>query len=299
MTILVTGATGGQGGSVARHLLTAGFAVRALTRNPDSPGAIALADEGAQVVAGDLNDRASLDRAIKGCEGVFGVTNFWEHFAEEEPQGINLIESVADAGIDFFILSTLPNALELSGGELPVPHFDIKAHLEQRARETDVPTAFIHVAFYYENFLNFFPPQKQEDGSYAIGFPQGDTRLAAVSVTDVGGVVRPMFENPDTYAGEVVGVVGDDRPPADYAAAMSDVLGRDVRYQHIPRDVFAGFGFPGADDIANMFDLYSRFIPNRQADWDRSRAMFPEIKSFHSWMEDNREAFEALLDAEQ
>jgi uncharacterized protein YbjT (DUF2867 family) len=291
MTILVTGATGGQGGSVARHLLNAGFQVRALTRNPDSDKATALADAGAQVVAGDLADRSSLDRALNDCDGVFGVTNFWEHFTAEEEHGTNLIEAVAGAGVDFFVFSTLPAMYELSGHELSVPHADIKAKLEQRARETDVPTAFVSVAFYYENFLSFFPPQRQDDGSYAFGFPQGDTPLAAVSVDDLGGVVVPMFENAEAYAGKLVGVVGDDLPPAEYADIMSAVLQQRVVYHHIPREVFAAFEFPGADDLANMFDFNSRFIPNRQADLEQSRSMFPAIRTFQTWLEGNREKF--------
>jgi uncharacterized protein YbjT (DUF2867 family) len=295
MTILVTGATGGQGGSVARHLLTAGYRVRALTRNPDSDKAKALADVGAQVVAGDLSDRASLDRALNSCTGAFGVTNFWEHFAAEEEHGINLIEAVAGAGVDFFVLSTLPNAYDLSGQALSVPHFDIKAKLEQRARETDTPTAFVHVAFYYENFLAFFPPKRQDDGSFALGFPQGDTPLAAVSVDDIGGVVAPMFENAESYVGKVVGVVGDVLPPAEYAEAMTDVLGRRVEYNHIPREVFAEFDFPGADELANMFDFYRRFVTDSQAPLDQSRSMFPAIRTFRAWLEDSKDKFEGIL----
>jgi uncharacterized protein YbjT (DUF2867 family) len=295
MTILVTGATGGQGGSVARHLLTAGFQVRALTRNPDSDKAKALADAGAQVVAGDLADRASLDRALNGCDGAFGVTNFWEHFAAEEEHGTNLIEAVADAGVDFFVLSTLPNAYDLSGQALSVPHFDIKAKLEQRARDTDTRTAFVHVAFYYENFLAFFPPRRQDDGSFAFGFPQGDTPLAAVAVEDLGGVVAPMFENTEGYAGQVVDVVGDVLPPAEYAETMSDVLGQRVVYNHIPREVFAEFDFPGADDLANMFDFYRRFVTNSQPQLEQSRSLFPEIRTFRAWLEDSKDKFEGIF----
>ena len=139
-TILVTGATGAQGGSVARHLLERGrFAVRALTRNPGSEAANALRDAGAEVVQGDLNDPASLRAALAGCYGCFGVTNFWEHFGGEEEQGRNLIDAVAASDIQHFVFSSLPHVSKPTGGELDVPHFDIKARVEDYAREKDLP----------------------------------------------------------------------------------------------------------------------------------------------------------------
>jgi uncharacterized protein YbjT (DUF2867 family) len=130
-TILVTGATGAQGGSVVRHLLERGsYAVRALTRNPDSEGARALAKQGVEVVAGDLDHADSLRAALDGCYGAFGVTNFWEHFDGEAQQGRNLVDAVADAGIRHFVFSTLPNVKQLTDGEIEVPHFDIKGEME-------------------------------------------------------------------------------------------------------------------------------------------------------------------------
>jgi uncharacterized protein YbjT (DUF2867 family) len=295
-TILVTGATGAQGGSVARYLLERGaFAVRALTRNPDSDAAKALAAAGAEVVRGDLDDAASLRAAVASCHGVFGVTNFWEHFEAEHRHGVNLIDAVAESDVRHFVLSTLPSAHDISGGELSAPHLDIKAKLEAYARERGLPATFVHVAYYFENFASWFVPRRQEDGTYAFGFPQGDTPLAGVAVEDVGGVVAPIFERRDEFLGRTVGIVGDDLTGDEYAAVMGRVLGRPIAYHHIPREVFAGFGFPGADDLANMFDFNRRFIPNRQADLAESRALFPQIQSFDRWMEANRARFEAAL----
>jgi uncharacterized protein YbjT (DUF2867 family) len=283
--ILVTGATGAQGGSVARFLLQRGqFAVRALTRNPDSAAAQALREAGAEVVRGDLGDRASVDAALEGCYGVFGVTNFWEHFGGEVEHGNNLIDAVAAAGVQHFVFSTLPDYHALSSGELSVPHCDIKAALERRVREMGLPATFVHVAFYYENFATFFPPQPQEDGSFGIGFPQGDTPLAAVSVEDVGGVVAAIFEQRDRFLGQKVGVVGDDLPVHAYADAMSRGTGRRIAYQHVPREVFASFGFPGAEELANMFDCQRRFIPQRTADAAISRELNPGMRTFDTWM---------------
>jgi uncharacterized protein YbjT (DUF2867 family) len=284
--ILVTGATGAQGGSVARHLLARGrFAVRALTRNPDSPAAKALRDAGAEIVRGDLDDREALRAAVEGCYGVFGLTNFWEHFHAEERHGANLIEAVAASDVQHFVMSTLPSYLALNGGELPVPHCDIKARLEEQARAAGLPVTFVHVAFYYENFGTFFPPQPTGDGGYAFGFPQGDTPLAAVSVEDVGGVVASIFEQRDRFLGQKVGVVGDDLPCAAYAASMSRRTGRSIAYGHVPREVFAGFGFPGAEELANMFDTQRRFIPQRTADVEISRELYPGMRTFDTWME--------------
>lgn len=290
--ILVTGATGAQGGSVARHLLAdGGYIVRALTRNPDSDKAVALKNAGAEVVKGDQGNPDSLRSAVDGCYGVFGVTNFWEHFDKEYELGKNLVDAVAGGEVRHFVFSTLPPAEKISGGELPVPHFDIKAKLEDYSRELNLPATIIHVAFYYENWLSFFPPQEQEDGSWTFGFPQGEIPLAAVSVEDTGGVVATIFNDPERFIGRTVGIVGDDLPPAEYAEIMSRILGKRVVYNHIDRETFASFGFPGADDLANMFDFNRRFIPNRQKDLEESKSLYSGMQRFESWLKDNKDKF--------
>jgi uncharacterized protein YbjT (DUF2867 family) len=295
-TVLVTGATGAQGGSVARYLLDRGqFAVRCLTRNPDSDKARALQQAGAEVVAGDLDSSASLRAALDGCWGVFGLTNFWEHFGKEYEQGKNLIDAVAESGAEQFVLSTLPGYHKLSGGALAVPHCDIKAQLEDYTRERGLPATFVHVAFYYENFLTYFPPQAQKDGTFAFGFPQGDTPLAAYSVEDTGGIVAPLFERPDEFQGRTIGVVGDDRSCAEYAEIMTRVLNKPVAYNYIPREVFASFGFPGAEELANMFEVQRLHIPERKADLEESRRLYPGVRSFEQWLTTNKDRFAGIL----
>lgn len=290
--ILVTGATGAQGGSVARHLLAdGGYAIRILTRNPDSDKAVALKNAGAEVVKGDQEDIESLRAAVDGCYGVFGVTNFWEHFDKEYELGKNLVDAVAGGDVEHFVFSTLPPAKKISGGELSVPHFDIKAKLEDYSRELKLPTTIIHVAFYYENWIGFLPPQEQEDGTWTFGFPQGDTPLAAVSVEDTGGVVAAIFNDPERFIGRMVGIVGDDLPPAEYAEIMSRILGKKVVYNHIERETFASYGFPGADDLANMFDFNRRFIPNRLRDLEESKSLYSGIQRFESWLKNNKDKF--------
>lgn len=294
--ILVTGATGAQGGSVARHLLARGrFGVRALTRNPASEAARALTAAGAEVVQGDLADRASLRAALKGCYGAFGVTNFWEHQERERELGKNLVNALAGSEVEHAVLSTLPYAKKLTSGALPVPHFDIKGEMEEYARSLGLPATYVHVAFYYENFLTVYPPRPGEDGRYHFGFPQGETSLAAVSVEDIGGVVAVIFERPGEYLGKRVGIVGDDRPTAAYALAMTRASGKPVVYDFIPRETFAAFGFPGAEDLANMFEFQRTRVPSRRDDLEESLNLYPGLRSFEAWLGGNRERLLAAL----
>jgi uncharacterized protein YbjT (DUF2867 family) len=298
--ILVVGATGSQGGSVARNLIARGkFDVRALTRKPDSPAAAALRDLGAEVVQGDLDDPPSLKAALEGCYGVFGVTNFWEHYGKEAEQGRNLVRAVADAGVGHFVFSTLPPIEKATNGALRSPHFDIKAELEDYARSLNIPATFVHVPFYFDNFLYFFPPRKAEDGSYQFGFPQGDTPLAAMAVEDVGRVVAPIFEQPERYIGKVIRLAGDELPAAKYAEIMTRQLGVDVRYSHVPRETFAALGFPGAEDLADMFEFYRLHMPSRVGDIAEGRAVAPEIQNFETWLSRNAGKMRKALGIDQ
>jgi uncharacterized protein YbjT (DUF2867 family) len=294
--ILVIGATGAQGGSVAYHLLSGGkFTVRCLTRNPNLEKALKLKEAGAEVLKGELEDGGGLQTAMAGCHGVFGVTNYWEHFDKEYQQGKNLVDAVAAAKVSHFVFSTLPYASKISNGTLKVPHFDTKGQLEEYARGLSLPVTFVHVAFYFENFLSYLPPQKKDDGTYAFGFPQGDTPLAGVAVADIGGVVVALFDRPREFLNKTVGIVGDDLPSQQYANIMTRVLGKMVVYDYIPREVFASFNFPGAEDLANMFEFNRLYIPNRAADLAESRLLYPKMQTFESWLRTNAQEFERLL----
>jgi len=298
--ILVTGATGAQGYSVAKALLeTDQWVVRCLTRNVGREKAKELQEAGAVLVEGDLDDKGSLMQAMEGCYGVFGLTNFWEHFEKEYQQGRNLIDAVHASGISHFIYSGLPGYQALSGGKLSVPHCDIKAALEEYTRGLGIPSTFIHIAFYYENFLSFFPPLREGDGAFYFGFPQGDTPLAMASPEDMGPIVALVFDHPDHYMGKTVGVVGEDRSCKEYASIMSRVLGVTVRYRYVPRDVFAGLGFPGAEELANMFDVQRLHIPHRKGDLMNSWYMNPRMQSFEIWLRRNKKKFYQLLKEEE
>ena len=296
--ILVTGATGAQGGSVVKHLLKRKnqYQIKCLTRATDSDSAKQLAIHGIEVVQGNLADEQSLIKAMKDCQYVFGVTNFWEHFDTELQHGYNLIDAVASSSIEHFVLSTLPSADKLSGGTLSVPHFETKAKMEAYCRtKTGFNYTFVHPAFYFENFLYFFPPQKREDNTYQFGFPQGDTPLAGIAIEDLGGIVCPIFDNPTTYVGKTVGAVSEDLTGYQYADAMTKVLGVKVHYNDMPREVFASFGFPGAEDLANMFTLNKLYIPNRAEEIKLSHQLYPEIKNFSQWLTENKDKFQQIL----
>jgi uncharacterized protein YbjT (DUF2867 family) len=291
-TILVTGATGAQGGSVARHLLQQGnFNVRCLTRNPASEAALALQSKGAEIVKGDLSDKDTLSAAMEGCYGVFGVTNFWEHFGGEQQHGLNLVDAVEAANIEHFVFSTLPSAEQLSGGTLSVPHFETKAAMENYSRSKDLAATYVHPGFYFENFLSFFPPMKMENGAYGFGFPQGNTPLAAISIEDLGGIVNTIFNNPSKYIGQLIGAVSEDLSPTKYAETMTKVLNHTIKYNDIPREVFASFGFPGAEDLATMFTCNKLHILERKEDQKVSHEMYSGIKGFEQWLTENKEKF--------
>jgi uncharacterized protein YbjT (DUF2867 family) len=247
-------------------------------------------------VKGDLDDRASLDAALQGVYGVFGVTNFWEHFDREAEQGRNLVEAVAAAkNVQHFVFSTLPPIANVTNGELRSPHFDLKAEHEERAKQLGIPATFIHVPFYYENFLAFFPPRPVGDGTFQFGFPQGDTPLAAMSVEDVGRIVAPIFEQPEQYIGKVLKLAGDELPPTEYAETMSKQVGREIRYAYVPRETFAAFGFPGAEDLADMFEFYRVHMPSRLTEVDQCRAIAPELQSFSTWVAKNEGGLKKAL----
>lgn len=296
LRIFVVGATGAQGGSVARHLLHAGsYRVRGLTRHPGSPAARELARLGAEVVEGDLSDPAALRAALRGCDGAFGVTDYWEHFERELEHGRNFVDALIASDVQHAVISTLPHAKLLSGGRLAVPQLDTKGRIEEYARTAGLPATYVHIAFYYENFLERFSPRRQRDGSYVLGLPQGSTPLAAVAAEDVGGVVAAIFAESFWYRDKVVGIVGDDLRCDEYAQAMHRVLGRPFAYRYVAHDAFAALGFPGARALADMFEFNRQYIPNRRVDLAKSRELYPEIRPFERWLRNQLPAFERAL----
>ena len=298
-TILVVGATGIQGGGVARHLLRWGtIKVRCMTRRPESEPAKLLQQQGAEIVQADLDDPASLKRAVHNCIAVFGVTNFWEAYLREYDQGVNLIDAAAEAGVGHLVLSTLPSSRKISRDLMDLPHFETKARMEEYAQLQHVPFTFVHVAFYYENFLNYFPPLRQPDGSYTFGFPLGDAHLGAVAGDDIGGVVAAILHGRTEFVNQTVEIIADEMPAEEYAEMMSRVLRQKVRYRHVPRETYASQGSAGARELADMFEFLRVYTPSRRAHISACRQLFRDLMSFEVWLNTNARKFHTLFGAQ-
>lgn len=230
--ILVSGATGQQGGAVVRHLLKSGFQVRALTRNTGRPAARALVDLGAQVVEGNLDLRDSLDRALVGAYGVFSVQDFYETgYDREIQQGKTLADAASAAGVSHFVYSSVGGAERNTG----IKHFDSKWHVEQYIRSINLPATVLRPVFFMENWLRI------KDAIAAGQLPQplsAGTKLQQIAVDDIGGVTALAFSRPDRWIGRSVEIAGDEMDMTESARTFSQQLGHPVKYVQIPWDAF-------------------------------------------------------------
>lgn len=300
--LTVFGATGAQGGGLARAALAKAsdrFAVRAVTRKPDSDKAQALKELGAEVVAADLDDPASVKRAMEGAHGAFCVTNFWEHASPERElaQARTLARASKEAGVQHVIWSTLEDTRKLvpvSDDRMPtlkekykVPHFDAKGEADQYFEKEGAPTTFLLTAFYWDNLLYFgMGPRRGEDGKLVFVLPMADKRLPGIAVEDIGKCALGVFERPD-LSKKRVGIAGEHLTGEQMAQALSKAMGKEITYQYVPPEVYRTFDFPGADDIGNMFqykrDFETEFCAAR--DLDLSRELNPELMTFEKWLE--------------
>lgn len=283
--ILVAGATGPQGGSVARHLLARGHvAVRALVRNTRTPAARALASAGATLVVGDLGDAHSVRRAMDGVWGLFGVTDWWEHFDAEYRHGVHLVEAARDMRVPHVVLSTHQGVQGPSDYALRARHCDSKADIEAYARAQQLPATFVHVAFGYEELFSLVPPTRDADGHTTFRFPLGDAELPVVALDDVGGVVATIFEQYEPFLGRTVPIVGDVQPMREIAAMVSSLLRMPVAYEHESRERFARRELLGASDLADMFHYLRTRATDAQSALEGSRLLYPGIRDFPGWL---------------
>ena len=304
--IAVVGATGQQGSGLVKAILadsSGGFAARAITRNPDSDKAKELARLGAEVVAGDVDNEASLAQAFAGAHGAYCVTFFWDHFSpeKEKAQASAMAKAAKAAGVKHVIWSTLEdsrkyiplddNRMPTLQGHYKVPHFDAKGESDRVFSDLGVPTTFLLTSFYWENFISFGAgPKKGPDGALALTMPLGDKKFPSIASDDIGACAYGIFKQGDAYIGKRVGIAGEHLTGAEMAAALSKALGQTVRYNEVSPDVYRSFGFPGADDLGNMFqfnrDFSDMFCAARSL--DVSRGLHPGLKTFSAWLGENK-----------
>ena len=303
--IVVTGATGAQGGGLARAILAepeAGFTVRALTRDADSEAARALAAAGAEIVSADLDDLASLERAFEGAYGAYCVTFFWAHFSpdKEQAQARSMAQAAKSAGLRHVIWSTLEDTrrwLKLDDPRMPtlmerykVPHFDAKGESDDFFRQAGVPTTFMLTSYYWDNLIHFgMGPKPGPDGTLLLALPMGDRKLPGIAAEDIGRCAWGIFKQGEGLAGRTIGIAGEHLTGAEMAASLGRALGREVRYAAIPPDAYRALGFPGSDDLGNMFqfkhDFNEEFCAARSI--ETSRSLNPRLMSFDDWLSAN------------
>jgi uncharacterized protein YbjT (DUF2867 family) len=305
-TIAVLGATGAQGGGLVRAILNdpnGGFAARAITRDANSDKARELARAGAEVVAADIDDVQSLTRAFQGAYGAYCVTFYWAHFSPEKElaEARAMATAARDSRLQHVVWSTLEDTRQwvpLSDNRMPtlmgkykVPHFDAKGEANKIFTDLGVPTTFLLTSFYWDNFIQFgMGPKKGPDGKLAITFPMGDKKLPGIAAEDIGGCAYGVLKRGREFIGKTVGIAGEHLTGAQMAAQFSQALGREIRYNSVSPETYRGFGFPGAEDLGNMFqfkrDFESAFCGARSV--DVSRALNPALQNFDAWLARNK-----------
>ncbi|HKB71218.1 MAG TPA: NmrA/HSCARG family protein [Thermoanaerobaculia bacterium] len=303
--IAVIGATGAQGGGLARAIAadrSGPFAGRAITRNPGSEKGKALAALGLEIVGADLDDEKSLERAFAGAHGVYGVTNFWEHLSPEKElaQAGAIALAAKAAGVAHVVWSTLEDSrrwLPLSDPRLPtlkekykVPHFDAKGEADRFFE--GLPTTYLLAAFYWENFIYFGQgPRKSSDGGLVLALPLGGGKLPGIASEDIGRCAYGVFRRGEEMIGRRAGIAGEVLSGPEMAERFSRALGQTVNFYDMPFDQYRALGFPGADDMGNMFQFQAIFNDEfcRSRDVALSRALDPELQSFSTWLDRNKE----------
>ncbi len=270
--ILVTGATGHQGGAALRHLREKGFRTRALTRDPQSPKARALAVHGTEIVGGDLHDHDSIVRALDGVDGVYSVQNWQEGAESEMQQGINLAEAAARLSIGHFVYSSVGSADKDTG----IPHFDSKFRIEEHIRVTGLAYTILRPVFFMENWLGM--RSAIEQGTLAQPLTP-ETRFQMIAVDDIGAFVALAFEHPGKFRGRAIDLAGDELSMAEIASAFGRASGHEVKYQQVPWDAFEERLGP---EMTVMYRWFQEV--GYQIDIAALRSEYPRLTTFERWL---------------
>jgi uncharacterized protein YbjT (DUF2867 family) len=305
-TIAVVGATGAQGGGLVRAILadpSGGFAARALTRDPNGAKARELAKLGAEVVAADIDDVESLRKAFAGAYGAYCVTFYWDHLSPEKElaEARAMARAAKDAGVKHVVWSTLDDTrkrvplddprMPTLRGKYKVPHYDAKGEANAIFSELGVPTTFLNTSFYWDNLIHFgMGPKKGPDGKLTFILPMGDKKLPGIAAEDIGRCAYGVFKRPELI-GKTVGIAGEHLTGAQMAAELSRALGREVVHGAITPEAYRALGFPGADDLGNMFQFKAEFEKEYCAsrDVEFSRSLNPSLQTFSRWLAANKD----------
>ena len=286
--IVVVGATGSQGKAVVNALVNQeAYHVRAMTRNPKK-----YSGNAHEVVKGDLNDLQSLKDAFKNAYGVFVVTNFWEG-ADEIAQGKNAIEAAKATGIEHFIWSTLPNVEVISNAAFEVPHFTLKARVDDLVKSAGFKySTFVQPPFYYQNLVGVLSPQPKQDGSSGWTLPIDPTKKAIhmSDINDLGKVVAGAFSQPEQVGnGSYLSLATELNSFNDILKAYKAV-GKEYSFTQVPSELFSTF-FEGAKETAAMlgyFENYTYMGPDSESQIEMAKKITTnELVSFEDWINKN------------
>jgi uncharacterized protein YbjT (DUF2867 family) len=269
--IVVTGATGKQGGAVARHLLRDGWKVRAVTRNAESEAARALAAQGVEVVQGDMTSRADMDRALKGAYGVFSVQNTWEAGVDGEiAQGKNVADAAKAAGVKHFVYTSVGGAERNTG----IPHFDSKWELEKYIESLGLPVTVLRPVFFMENLAP--GSMGPRDGALVVAMPP-NVPLQMIAVDDIGAFVAKAFADPEAYKGKAIELAGDAVTFPEVAKILSNVGGKPVQYVEQPLEQVGAY----SPETAVMLKWF--VDKGYDADIAALRRLHPSLSDFPTW----------------
>ena len=303
--VTVLGARGAQGGGLVRAIMAdpqGGFTARAVTRDVRSDRAKELRALGAEVVAADVDDEASLVKAFTGAHAAFCVTFYWAHMSPEKElqEAAAMARAAKRAGVQHVVWSTLEDTrkwIPLSDNRMPtlmgkykVPHFDAKGEANHFFSDAGVPTTNLVTVFYWDNFIHFgMGPRTGPDGKLVLALPLGESTLGGIAAEDIGRCAYGVIKGGREHVGQSVGIAGEHLTGAQMAAGLARALRREVRYEAVPVEVYRKLGFPGADDLGNMFQFDRDFAGDisRSHSVEVSRRLNPALQTFDAWLATN------------
>jgi len=275
LNVLVTGATGKQGGHLVSELLARGHSVRALTRKPESPAAAGLAARGVTIVTGDFEDQGSLERASRGADAVFAMATPFEIGEQAETrEGINIVRAAAAVGVPHLVYSSVAGADRATG----IPHFDSKFEIEKEVRRSGAPFTIVAPVFFMENFLADYMAAGLAQGSISMGVP-ATRRLQQIALADIAQFTALVMERRESFLGKRIDIASDELTPTATAAAITEASGRHIEYTALSIDSVRQWN----EDLARMYEWFDRV--GYDADIVGLRWLYPEVDwhRFSTW----------------